>query len=70
MYLGVRGKNIKAGFADKETSNFYQLIMKDFINYKRYKKSPVNVLDWKYTLLEKLEDFMDDTIDLVIKEMK
>ena len=67
MYLEVRGKKIKAEFADKETANFYQLIMKDFINYKRYKKSRVNVLDWKYTLLEKLEDFMDETIDLVIK---
>lgn len=67
MQPSLARKELAKKFKDLDTANFYNLIISDFINYKS-KRPKVYLLEWKYTLLEKLEDFMDDTIEIVLKQ--
>ena len=47
-------------FADPYTANFYKLILESFISYRKKAEAP-NWIEFKYSLLENLEDFIDDT---------
>ena len=47
-------------FADPHTANFYKIILESFISYQKKSHDP-NWIEFKYSLLENLEDFIDET---------
>ena len=60
--------NVKARFKDIDTYNFYQLVMKNWMGYRKSLKNP-NYYNFMYELLDNLEVFMQDLYKDVISEM-
>ena len=60
--------NVKAKFKDIDTYNFYMLVMKNWMTYRRTTKNP-SYYNFMYELLDNLEVFMQELYKDVISEM-
>lgn len=60
--------NVRAKFKDIDTYNFYQLVIKNWMGYRKTYAKP-NYYNFMYELLDNLEIFMQDVYKDVISEM-
>jgi hypothetical protein len=66
--IEIKEGNVKARFKDIHTYNFYQLVLLNWMAYKKTYKSP-DFYNFKFELLDQLEGFMDEVWKDVFSEM-